>query len=629
MSIFTYRGKSRTGATRPVFISTWDTTQAGSANDTVVLPLQSNGSYDFYVSWGDDDVNRITGYNQAEVTHQYPQTGIYTIKIHGDVSGWKFAGIGDDDKILDIGKWGPLIINSSDAFNGCSLLELSATDGPTITTSDIGSMFANCSSLTSGGFSNFDVSQATDIGSMFSSCTALNDADIALFDTSNVTDFRNCFRGATAFDTSLSGWDFTNNLYTINLFGNTDYFNRHTVDGWVFGTDAAGLFYEAIDFSGASGNVDAINNNPTWSSVTGADTMFASVDFNGAQWVTGIDFSNIEDFSFMFYGCYFPAGFTLSGIDFSSAKNFNYMFGYLNQFPAINSPSFPDLRGVTTGLEKTQYMFQRSYYFDQEVLLDLSNADNISYMFDNASDYNNGGSSSISGWDTSNVTIMAGVFNDANSFNQPIGTWDVSNVYFMAYMFAQATSFNQPLSGWNVSGVETMANMFELAQNFNQDIGAWDVSNVTDMYRMFRGTTFTIGTFNNGGSPSISGWNTSKVQSMDSMFDDQTSFNQPIGAWNTSSLTNINNMLNNADAFDQDLSNWTVTGISNAVNFMNTANGLSTINYDSTLSGWSSQAVKSGVNIHFGGSKYSTATGLAYRNALVASGWTITDGGSV
>jgi len=91
----------------------------------------------------------------------------------------------------------------------------------------------------------------------------------------------------------------------------------------------------------------------------------------------------------------------------------------------------------------------------------------------------------------------------------------------------------------------------------------------------------------------------------------------------------ITNMLENADAFDQDLSNWNVSNVTNATNFMLNANGLSTTNYDRTLSGWSSQAVQNGVNIHFGGSQYSTATGLPYRNALVASGWTITDGGAV
>ena len=79
--------------------------------------------------------------------------------------------------------------------------------------------------------------------------------------------------------------------------------------------------------------------------------------------------------------------------------------------------------------------------------------------------------------------------------------------------------------------------------------------------------------------------------------------------------------------FDQDLSNWVVTGITNAQNFMGGCT-LSTTNYDRTLSGWSSQSVQNGVSIHFGNSQYSTATGLAYRNALVSAGWTITDGGA-
>ena len=88
-------------------------------------------------------------------------------------------------------------------------------------------------------------------------------------------------------------------------------------------------------------------------------------------------------------------------------------------------------------------------------------------------------------------------------------------------------------------------------------------------------------------------------------------------------------MFKNCNSFDQSLSGWDVSSVTTAGDFMNGASGLSTTNYDSTLGGWSSQSVQNGVNIHFGGSQYSTATGLAYRNALVASGWTITDGGAV
>ena len=78
--------------------------------------------------------------------------------------------------------------------------------------------------------------------------------------------------------------------------------------------------------------------------------------------------------------------------------------------------------------------------------------------------------------------------------------------------------------------------------------------------------------------------------------------------------------------FDQSLSGWNVSNVTSANSFMYGCT-LSTTNYDSTLGGWSSQSVQNGVNISFGNSQYSSATGAAYRTALVNAGWTITDGG--
>ena len=210
--------------------------------------------------------------------------------------------------------------------------------------------------------------------------------------------------------------------------------------------------------------------------------------------------------------------------------------------------------------------------------LTLDGADNGNRMFLGCS--NLGSIGDMNSWDTSNVTNMYQMFADATGFNQPIGDWDTSSVTNMEYMFER----------------------YHGLMTFDQDIGNWDVSNVTTMKQMFAGHQAN-NAFNNGGSPSISGWD-------------------------TSSVTNMQQVFQRCDAFNQDLSNWTVTGVTNASNFMAGCT-LSTTNYDSTLSGWSSQSVQNGVNIHFGNSKYSNATGLAYRNALVASGWTITDGGSV
>lgn len=89
--------------------------------------------------------------------------------------------------------------------------------------------------------------------------------------------------------------------------------------------------------------------------------------------------------------------------------------------------------------------------------------------------------SRISNWNTSNLTNMAGMFDAARAFNQPINSWDVSNVTNMEGMFdsgALASAFNQPLNNWDVSNVTNMNYMFRGAENFNQNLSGWCVTNI-------------------------------------------------------------------------------------------------------------------------------------------------------
>lgn len=65
-----------------------------------------------------------------------------------------------------------------------------------------------------------------------------------------------------------------------------------------------------------------------------------------------------------------------------------------------------------------------------------------------------------------------------NLFNQDISTWNTSRVTVMATMFQNATSFNQDISGWDVSNVTNMDSMFESASQFNQDLSPWCVKNI-------------------------------------------------------------------------------------------------------------------------------------------------------
>lgn len=81
----------------------------------------------------------------------------------------------------------------------------------------------------------------------------------------------------------------------------------------------------------------------------------------------------------------------------------------------------------------------------------------------------------ISGWDTSEINDMNGVFSPASCG---------SGSYYQG-----PDGFNGDISGWDTSRVTHMYQMFECANSFNQAIGAWDTSKVTVMQKMFKGAT--------------------------------------------------------------------------------------------------------------------------------------------
>jgi hypothetical protein len=123
ISVAAYRGG---GAAAPVnldFVSTWDTTKAGSASNTVVLPLLVAGTYSGTIDWGDATTSALSYANR---THVYATTGVKTITITGTISGWQFNNSGDRQKITDVSNWGTLDITTVGAFYGCSNIVISA-----------------------------------------------------------------------------------------------------------------------------------------------------------------------------------------------------------------------------------------------------------------------------------------------------------------------------------------------------------------------------------------------------------------------------------------------------------------------------------------------------------------------
>ena len=305
ISVSAYRGGGHAAA--PVnfdFVSTWDTTQAGSASDTVVLPLLSGGTYSGTIDWGDGNSD---GLSYANRTHVYASSAIYTITISGTIGGFQFNNGGDKAKITDISNWGTLDITTDRVFYGCTNLDVSATDAPTFTTATLRDFFKSCSSLTTPDFSNWDTSGITSMETMFEGCTNFN-GNITTWDTSNVTRFN---RGTT-----------------VGMFTNCSYFNQ-PIGSWDVSaeTNMTAMFSSCQRF-----NQDLSNwymDNKT--SVSGMFRNCYLFDNAGSDGLGNWNLSNVTNFVLMFQ---FASVFNrdISGWDTSKATSFNSMFAYASAF---------------------------------------------------------------------------------------------------------------------------------------------------------------------------------------------------------------------------------------------------------------------------------------------------------
>jgi len=225
---------SQTAPNQFVFtIDTENTSSGSSLNTQFMMPLVSSGSYNATVNWGDGSSDTITSYNQQEVTHTYTSAGQYEISIEGTLQGWQFSNAGDRLKMLDIKQYGVLDLSTSAAFYGCTNLDASATDAPTVSSTSLNTMFRDCTNF-NGAIGNWDISTVTRIDQCFFSCSSFNkslnnwnvgnvtrmdflfyncisfDQDLNSWNTSNVENMSNVFRGCTQFNGDIYSWDTTN-----------------------------------------------------------------------------------------------------------------------------------------------------------------------------------------------------------------------------------------------------------------------------------------------------------------------------------------------------------------------------------------------------------------------------------
>lgn len=321
------------------FISLWDTSyiSTGSSTDMQVkLPLESTGTYNFSVDWGDGTQSTITAWNQPEVTHTYATFAGAgrTIKISGTCIGWSFNNTGDKRKILNITQWGNLKLgNSGSNFYGCVSLNLgNVSDVLNLTgTTNLHQMFRDCSLLnTINRVNEWDMSGVTTIRAMFqdawnfngdlnnwnlaslapgafmdnsglshvfNGATAFN-GDISTWNTSNVTQMNSMFRMASSFNQDISGWDVSNVVNMEFMFEGATAFDQN-IGSWNVSKVSAFAFFMSgkAPTTLSSVNLGAIYNG--WSQLPTL-TSWNIITFGTAKYTP--DSQAGRDFLSMNYG---------------------------------------------------------------------------------------------------------------------------------------------------------------------------------------------------------------------------------------------------------------------------------------------------------------------------------------
>ena len=202
--------------------------------------------------------------------------------------------------------------------------------------------------------------------------------------------------------------------------------------------------------------------------------------------------------------------------------------------------------------------------------------------------------------DTAAVTTFQSAFRDCSSLTTlDVSGWDTAAITtFIAAFYNCSSLTTLDVSGWDTAAVATFQSAFYNCSSLTTlDVSGWDTAAVATFYSTFHNCS-SLTTLD------VSGWDTAAVANLYFTFR------------NCSSLT------------DPAINNWDITSVTDATKFMSGAKALSTAVYDATLIAWEAQAEQPNVVIHFDASKY-TAGGAAAaaRAALVANGWTITDGG--
>lgn len=260
------------------FVTTWRTVESitlNSSNDSSVhINIDTTRVYNYDVDWDNDGVFDNLGVT-APITHQYPDTGTYTIRIRGQFPRIFFGGdvyynnvrrfpiIRDFRKLVSIDQWGNTAWEELYfAFSGCGNMQYNATDVPNLTRGPrLGGMFSGCG-IFNGFIGNWDVSRVKIMNELFEGCRRFNQ-DLSAWQVDSVTDMNRMFSFCSEFNQNISTWNMSQVVNLEEMFYRAYDFNQD-ISSWDVSsvTTMEGMFEQDSAFNQdiSSWQVDSVEN---------------------------------------------------------------------------------------------------------------------------------------------------------------------------------------------------------------------------------------------------------------------------------------------------------------------------------------------------------------------------------
>ena len=216
---------------------------------------------------------------------------------------------------------------------------------------NMGNMFAGCSSLASLDVTHFNTANVTNMNSMFYLCSSLTSLDVTHFNTEKVTDMRNMFGDCNEL-TSLDVTHFNTEKVTdmYNMFGDcwrltsldVTHFNTANVTNMDF------MFFDCLALT----SLDVTHFNTA--KVEGMSGMFAHCSSLTSLDVTHFNTEKVTNMSQMFNGCACLASLDVTNFNTANVSNMEYMFCDGSNLKAIYASD----KFVTNAVTKSSGMFE-------------------------------------------------------------------------------------------------------------------------------------------------------------------------------------------------------------------------------------------------------------------------------